>query len=939
MPGMLITIAAMTLALGPGSGASCVQDEVSPEQDAVTRYGYQGQESSATSALHHRTLLVRTERGWEPLEIAAPFQSAIVPLVTRSEVVLRPDVGPDGIELATIEVEGGEPATLLVQACVHHADQQLIQIGRHFVLVGEPRLVEGRVEHALEGLTTKRTRSDGLPWIARRDRLTTFVSTDQRPPEGLEWVVGVGPRTLWNRPVILNSDGNPMMDPAAPDWDADPFAFAAPPRVDVWEVLSGPADAASPRWMSLNAGHEWPRRAHETLGTTAEFDQVFATDFEPAPAPIAVPVARGEAWPVPLDLVPPRMRAFMLDLPRDSSALRCTPYRLTAPDAGDSLTVTLVVTVVDPAESLSIGHCGFTVDRSADRGRPTLVGSSIATSSRREGQSPHLEGPDEQLDIRPTMGPGAAWGDVNLDGWSDLYVVQGAGRAGSTPPSNRMFGSSEADWGEGGPFSLLWDATDTWGGADTGAGMGALFLDADGDRDLDLFVANYGADVLFENLLEQSADGTPQLVDVSAAAGVGGDLWSAGICAGDVDNDGDLDLYVTSYLEYDESKMPSLEDLPYQREDPVAMLPFAFPGQRNQLLINESTPDGLRFVDRAKEWRAADELGRGMQPIMFDFDRDGWLDLYVANDVSPNLLLKNNKDGRFRDVSFATGMDDPRGGMGVALGDVDLDGDEDLFLTNWELEPNALYTSNLQAHASQRHRVATFRDTIVKSGLGPHGVGVTSWAAVLFDLENDGDLDLFVANGYTSPDYESTGICVGQPDHLFVNDGRGKFTVAHEKIAPFAENGGRDLPSRCAIDCDFDRDGDVDLFVTANNSAYRLLENHTREPGAPSAEGAGHWLGVVLLAPAPNTYAIGARVEVVTDRRTFVRTLLAGSGYLGGNAPELHFGLGAAERLERVVVHPPGHDAATDGPVAPRVFTPEDTAELALDRWVTLDLR
>ncbi|QDU85513.1 FG-GAP repeat protein [Planctomycetes bacterium Pla163] len=910
---MLITIAAMTLALGPGSGASCVQDEVStdPKQSGAD-YGWVEPEGEARTPSEARTLVVRSAKGWETVDVRVPVRSVLLPIISRSEVVVRPDVGPDGIEIATVTPRGGTPATLLVQACVHPSDHQLAQVDGVFVLLGPPELPRTRI---LEFETGER-RSDAVPRLARRDGIHASVDLlelclDDPQDPGLSLVA-----------IAPGGRGGATRTPGL--------------EFSEWVALGGPL-------AEHVHGERDPRTGlgmRTNLGSTSAseiwvwaVDQLFLTPTRSPLPPILVEGIRPPPSEPPSELVAHVQGAVDL---ADAEFHR---LRFDAIEAAAGTTVTYVVTFVDAADSMALlrraDPSGFFLDAAVEsieplRNRVAFDGDSLA-------RAVHLEGPDEQLDIRPTMGPGAAWGDVDLDGWNDIYVVQGGGREGSPIPTNRLFENDASMLAR--DTRSFTDVTDTWGGADTGAGMGALFLDADGDRDLDLFVANYGADVLFENRLEESTDGTPKLVDVSATAGVGGDLWSAGICAGDVDNDGDLDLYVTSYLEYDESQMPSLEDLPYQREDPVAMLPFAFPGQRNQLLINESTPDGLRFVDRAKEWRAADELGRGMQPIMFDFDRDGWLDLYVANDVSPNVLFKNNKDGRFRDVSFATGMDDPRGGMGVALGDVDMDGDEDLFLTNWELEPNALYTSNLQAHASQRHRVATFRDTIVKSGLGPHGVGVTSWAAVLFDLENDGDLDLFVANGYTSPDYESTGICVGQPDHLFTNDGRGKFTVAHEKIAPFAENGGRDLPSRCAIECDFDRDGDVDLFVTANNSAYRLLENHTREPGAPNAEGAGHWLGVKLLAPAPNTYAIGARVEVVTDRRTFVRTLLAGSGYLGGNAPELHFGLGTAERIERVVVHPPGYDAATDGPVAPRVFTPEDTTELALDRWVTLDLR
>ncbi|MEE8466874.1 MAG: VCBS repeat-containing protein, partial [Planctomycetota bacterium] len=262
----------------------------------------------------------------------------------------------------------------------------------------------------------------------------------------------------------------------------------------------------------------------------------------------------------------------------------------------------------------------------------------------------HMEGPDEQLDIRPTMGPGAAWGDVDGDGWVDLYLVQGSGREGSSPPTNRLL----HNLGDG----TFEDVTRDSGAGDDGAGMGALFFDADQDGDLDLYVANRGPDRLYEN------DGSGHFTDVSEAAGLTLDLWSAGVSASDVDRDGDLDLYVTSYLDFDLEKMPPADGLErYGREDPLAMLPFAFPGQRNVFLRNEG---GLRFTDATGELGLADVQGRGMQAVFWDFDRDGDDDLYVANDVSFNVLYRNEGDGTFEDISFITGLDDPRGGMGLA---------------------------------------------------------------------------------------------------------------------------------------------------------------------------------------------------------------------------------------------------------------------------------
>ncbi len=506
----------------------------------------------------------------------------------------------------------------------------------------------------------------------------------------------------------------------------------------------------------------------------------------------------------------------------------------------------------------------------------------------------HFEGPDDQRDIRPTMGPGAAWGDIDGDGWMDLYLVQGGGRAGSRPNPNRLLRNLGATRAPTGPW--FEDVTARAGVGDTGAGMGALFVDLDGDGDVDLYVANYGRDALYLN----RGDGT---FDDARALLPDLDLWSAGVAAADTDGDGDLDLYVTSYLEYDLDLVPPAAELgKYEREDPVAMLPFAFPGQRNVFLANAGPgPDGRpRLTDATEALGLLDVAGRGMQPLFWDFDRDGDQDLYVANDVSYNVLHRNEGNGTFTDVSFATGLDDPRGGMGLAAGDVDADGDEDVLLTNWQLEANALYINSLVAPFEARTRRSSFHDAAVRAGFARASVGVTSWGIALFDLELDGDLDTFIANGYTSPDYVSTGICVGQPNHLLVNDGSGRFSDGEEHARGALEPR---LASRGAVGCDFDRDGDVDLLVTNNNGPVQLFVNEAPRRGT--------WLGVTLRQAGPNRAAIGAEVTVETrgegdaDLREHRRALRAGEGYLTGNPAELHFGLGDARELEAVLVRWP----------------------------------
>jgi len=844
-------------------------------------------QSPVTGAAAELLLQVHGAEGFEPLvELRSGERRTLAaPLTTLSERVPRAVPGPRGHGLRLSGAGPGQSGTLsiLQMHAVHH------ERGAHVVFDGEDILIvtpEQLPSSVVAG---------HLPSLARRDAHgppASLAELELRLPlsaslAGRALLLVAREDVQPTQLSLLGTDASPVSLELQPGPQSARLLSLAPGRL----VITGRVGAldqlliAHARDLSPEAGERLALLDHGQVRLTGWRDHRRA--------------GQGRSWRLP------KARGVGWGEGEGRDAQSSEPLEL---GWGEDQALDLWFATPEPAPEGQTTTLLFILEaRAGAEPQPAGVASAAAAPrttalldvTEALGLSfSHLEGPAEQLDIRPTMGPGAAWGDVDGDGWCDLYLVQGAGRSDIEPLANRLYHNHEGQRFE--------DRTGAAGCEDPGgAGMAALFLDVEGDADLDLYVANYGLDALFEN------HGSGRFADVRSSAGLTSEGWSAGICAADHDLDGDLDLYVTSYLDYDEEALPNLDGLQrFRREDPVAMLPFAFPGAANVFLRNESQAGAISFADVTVELGLRDEAGRGMQAIAWDFDRDGRPDLYVANDVSYNMLWRN-AGMEYEDVSFSTGMDDPRGGMGLAVGDVDGDGDEDLFLTNWQLEANALYLNNLFSHRSQRHRVASFRDGIVQSGLGGFGVGSTSWGAVHFDLENDGDLDHFVANGYTSPDYESTGICVGQRDHLFLNNGSGRFEEgsgrAPEALSPA-------LPSRAAVGCDWDLDGDMDLVVTANNARARLLRNEATS---------GAFLGVRLRQPGRNPLAIGAEVTLTAGGRTFRRQLLAGTSYLGGNPPELLFGIGPVDRVERLDVRwPSGAETRL--------------SDLLPNRWITI---
>ncbi len=479
------------------------------------------------------------------------------------------------------------------------------------------------------------------------------------------------------------------------------------------------------------------------------------------------------------------------------------------------------------------------------------------------------------------MGSGAAFADIDNDGDPDLYIVNIPGPLTEAESRDAHTGATNVLYLNNGNGTFT-DVTDTAGVGDRGYGMGCVFADYDGDADLDLYITNYGANVLYRN----NGDGT--FTDVTDTAGVGCLLWSTGAAFADIDGDTDLDLYVCNYVTYDLVALEAMkaESLQSGKPVPSALNPHVFQPQANVLYLNNG--DGT-FRDATEATGTAASDGRSMQAVFSDLDNDGDMDLYVAKLTSANHVYRNGGEGRFSDVSEDSWAADFRGSMGLTAGDYDADGDIDLFMSHWVDEENALYR-NLLVEDGDASRIR-FVDESYTAQLAEESIKQIGWGTALFDYDNDGDLDVFVTNGSTFQELEDPERLIPQPDRLFRNEGDGLFTDVSGSA------GITTLPPRVgrgATFADYDRDGDIDIFIVNNHAAPTLLRN--------DGGNRNNWLQVELVGSGANSDAIGAKIEVTTPRGTQRREVYAGESYLSANSLIATFGVARATQIESLQV-------------------------------------
>ena len=499
----------------------------------------------------------------------------------------------------------------------------------------------------------------------------------------------------------------------------------------------------------------------------------------------------------------------------------------------------------------------------------------------------HFQG-QRSTQLPEDMGSGAAWGDFDNDGNLDLYICDIAAPLNASPEQrtaspggNRLFRNNG-----NGTFT---DVTAKAGVGYKGISMGAAWADFDNDGHLDLVVTSYDRILLYRN----RGDGTFQ--DVSHQAGVDKHrgFWT-GVSWADYDRDGLVDLYVCGYVQYAfDPEFRGKSSKQYSEVIPFTLNPSSYSPERNLLFHNRG--DGT-FREMALEAGVDNPTGRSLAPAWADFDGDGWPDLYVANDISDNAMFRNLGNGKFEDISYSAWVADYRGAMGLGVGDYDRDGDLDIYVTHWRAQENALYWNLLLSHeeGSQKGPLR-FTDVADMMGLGQITLSVIGWGTSFFDYDNDGLLDLFSVNGSTFQDEKDPSRLVPMKNQLFwlKSPEEGYFEVGKVSGAVFQEL----HVGRGAAFADYDNDGDIDVFVVNHNDRPLLLRN--------DGGNKRNWLKVRLRPTKSNRSGFGTVVQIEAQRIRQYQEIGSQPSYLSQNALEAHFGLGQSRIVDRLSVRFP----------------------------------
>ncbi len=526
----------------------------------------------------------------------------------------------------------------------------------------------------------------------------------------------------------------------------------------------------------------------------------------------------------------------------------------------------------------------------------------------------HTPGATGEYYFPEIMGPGCALLDVDGDGDLDVYLIQGGslgpgGRDAGRPARNALFRNELIAGGSGSGTLRFVDVTESSGAGATGYGMGAATADYDNDGDVDIYVTNFGPDVLLRN------DGDGTFTDVTAGSGLGDPRWNSSATFLDFDADGWLDLYVAAYNDFTLAthKECFLEGGARDYCNPKAYLPV--PGVLYRNL------GGSRFEDVTGTSGVDSAYGHGLGVAAADFDGNGWIDLYVANDGDANQLWMN-QDGSFTNRALISGSafnehGMAEAGMGIGAEDFDHDGDQDLFLTHLKGESNRLL-ENMGG--------GFFEDATTRSGLGLPSIPFTGFGVGWLDADRDADLDLFIANGDVSKIEELAGdpYPYHQTNQLMINRGAGKFEDGSAEAGSVLA---RSEVGRGAALGDLDNDGDVDILVANNNGPARLLRNDTRKPG--------NWIILRVMDGNLGRDAFGAIVRLtLADGRVLTRRVHTDGSYLSASDPRVHLTWPASIGMRSLEI------VAPSGTVTPVTgLSPGTIATIAIDTGAPEDGR
>ena len=469
--------------------------------------------------------------------------------------------------------------------------------------------------------------------------------------------------------------------------------------------------------------------------------------------------------------------------------------------------------------------------------------------------------------------------DYNNDGLLDVFLVNGSsfeilGNPNLPRSSSRLFRNN----GDG----TFTDVTKESGLINEGWGVGVTVGDYDNDGYRDVFITNFGTNALFHN------NGNGTFTNVTKEAGVEGGNWSTGCAWGDYDRDGRLDLYVARYVDFEKGRIPTPGANTYcnYRGLPVACGPRGLPGLPDLFYHNEGNG---KFREVNADTGLRDTIrGYGLGVVWFDFDNDGWPDIFVANDSMPNFLWHNKRNGTFEEVAIEAGCalsGDGRAqsNMGIAVGDYDNDGWLDLFVTHFSEDYNTLYHNN---HGQ-------FEDVTYSAGLGTVSYRELAWGGGFVDFDNDGWKELFVGNGHIYPQADQAGNSYLQESQLFRNLHDGRFSLVPRQESGFVNA----RSSRGAAFGDLRGDGRMDIVVNNIDSEPFLYEfAKTRS---------GRWVRFELVGVKCNRDAIGARVSVTTGGLTQIDEVRSSDSYVSSSDVRLHFGVADAQVIEKVQIRWP----------------------------------